>query len=355
MNFDHSAEQLELRDTVARARANGADWTTLASLGLFTLLVPEAYGGMELTLADIALVAEELGASLAPLSVTDTLIGSYVIAHHGGAAQQARWLPRLAEGKLKVALALTEAGGGYDAASMATSLSGGILTGRKLLVPHADTADAFLVPLPLGVAIVERQVEGFVLDIHDSIDPSCRHHRVDFNAKAELLDGFAPQDAAARLFDVAATVHAGLALGAAREMMTRAAEYARIRIQFDRPIGSFQAIKHKCADMYTMVEAARAAAYYAFCAVAESDGDGRRAASMAKAYCGETAIQCCEESIQVHGGMGFTWDLGLHHFLRRARVISSAWGDTVFHRDRVMAITLENLETAGAQTDQSIA
>jgi acyl-CoA dehydrogenase len=165
-------------------------------------------------------------------------------------------------------------------------------------------------------------------------------------APGAILDGHAPQDAAARLFDVAAALLSAVALGVAGEMVRRSADYARERVQFDKPIGSFQAIKHKCADMYTQVEAARAAAYYAICVLSETGEDGPRAASMAKAFCVDTAVECCHQGIQVHGGMGFTWELGLHHFLRRARILAASFGDSNFHRERVIAATLEHAALA---------
>jgi alkylation response protein AidB-like acyl-CoA dehydrogenase len=373
MNFDFDPQQIELRDTVARVltdvvpfeghEARGDDdhvvWSMLGELGLFGLLVTEAHGGLGLTLVDAALIAEEFGAALVPLSVTDTLIAADVIARHGSAGQQARWLSRIAEGQCRIALAWIEDSAGYDPAGMLTGVTGQALNGTKLLVPHADKADAFLIPVRSGVVLIERTAPGLTVTRHDSLDPACGHHRVDLNDVAigadAILDGFSPQDATARLFDVAATVHAGMALGIARETMARAVRYARERVQFDRPIGSFQAIKHKCADMFTVVEAARAAAYYAFCAVAEVSADGAYAASMAKAFCGDVAVRCCEDAIQIHGGMGFTWELGLHHFLRRAKVIGAAWGDGDFHRERVVVKTLEALAQAEPGSARSAA
>jgi alkylation response protein AidB-like acyl-CoA dehydrogenase len=373
MNFDFDPQQLELRDTVARALADAAPfeghatrgdddhavWSTLADLGLFGLMVPEAQGGLGLTLIDVALIAEEFGAALAPLSITDTLIACDVIARHGSAGQLAQWLPRIAEGHCRIAIGWIEEASGYDPVRMQTGIKGQSLNGTKLLVPHADKANAFLIPVQNGVALIDSNAPGVTLMPHESLDPTCGHHSVAFDSvvvTAEaVLNGFAPQDATARLFDVAATVYAGMALGIARETMNRAATYARERIQFDRPIGSFQAIKHKCADMFTSVEAARAAAYYGFCAVAEAGAEGPHAASMAKAFCGDVAVRCCQDAIQVHGGMGFTWELGLHHFLRRAKVMGAAWGDGDFHRERVMEKTLEALARPETSASRSAA
>ena len=370
MNFDFDEQQVELHSTVARALADalpferheprGADdragWDMMAELGLFGLLVPEAHGGLGLSLVDLALIAEELGVRLAPQSIIDTLVAADVIARHASERQQGVWLAPLAGGGLRVALAWHEAGAGYDPSRMTTTLRDGVLCGEKILVAHAAAADWLLVPFRYGesartgLAMVRGGAAGVIRARSESLDPACDHHRVLFNrvaiAPEAILDGHAPQDAAARMFDVAAALLSATALGIAGEMVRRSADYARERVQFDKPIGSFQAIKHKCADMYTQVEAARAVAYYAICVLSETGEDGPRAASMAKAFCVDTAVECCHQGIQVHGGMGFTWELGLHHFLRRARILAASFGDSNFHRERVIAATLEHAALA---------
>jgi acyl-CoA dehydrogenase len=248
---------------------------------------------------------------------------------------------------------------------MATTLTGGVLSGEKILVAHAAKADFLLVPFRhadgarTGLAMIAAGSEGLSLAPSESLDPASSHCSAAFSGVAvpasAILDGTAPQDAANRLFDVMAALQAAMALGLASELVTRSADYARERVQFDKPIGSFQAIKHMCANMYTQVEAARAASVYAIGALAEAAPDGPRAASMAKAFCADTAVRCCHDSIQVHGGMGFTWDMGLHHFLRRARLIAATFGDGDYHRERVMAATLAALGAAAAVETRSAA
>ena len=364
MNFDFDDQQLELHATVARALSDtlpfdglgvrgtddAAGWDLMAEMGLFGLLVPEANGGLGLSLVDLALIAEEFGATLAPQSIIDTLGAADAISRHASDEQKARWLGPLADGRLRVALAWHEAEGGYDPARMKTSLSDGVLTGEKILVAQAAKADFLLVPFRhgdsarIGLVMIDAKAHGLTLVLSETLDPASNFHRVSFSgveiAPDAIFDGHAPQAAAARLFDVAAALNAAVLLGIAAEMVERSAAYARERIQFDKPIGSFQAIKHTCANMYTQVEAARAASSYAICALAEGAPDGARAASMAKAFCSDTAIKCCQDCIQVHGGMGFTWELGLHHFLRRTRVLAAMFGDSDFHRERVVAATL---------------
>lgn len=379
MNFDFDEQQLELHSTVARAlaealkfeehEAHGSDdragWNMMAELGLFGLLVPEAHGGLGLSLVDLALIAEELGSRLAPQSIADTMAASDVIARHGTEEQQARWLVPLAEGRLRVALAWHEAGASYDPGQMTTSLVDGALRGEKILVAHAMEADFLLVPFRygessrIGLAMVERNKPGLSILESVSLDPACGHCTAVLTdlvlSEQEILDGFAPQAAAERLFSVAAALQAAIALGIAAEVVRRSADYARERIQFDKPIGSFQAIKHTCANMYAQVEAARAASYYAICALSEAAEDGPRAASMAKAFCSDVAVKCCHDGIQVHGGMGFTWELGLHHFLRRVRVIAAIFGDSDFHRERVIVATLRSLAPDAVEHERSAA
>jgi alkylation response protein AidB-like acyl-CoA dehydrogenase len=338
VNFDFNADQIELRDTVARALADGADWNALAELGLFALLVPEAQGGMGMSFVDVALIVQALGATLAPLAITDTLIATDLIARHrkGGIAK--KLLPGVAAGKTRIALAWQEPASGYgtdDIASMA-------VTGHKMLVAHADEADLFLVATDKGLVLIERAV--VMLTPHEGLDPSCAHHYLEYLTRDAIpLGAWMPRD---RLFDVAATVNAGLLLGISEKLLSLAAAYARERIQFDKPIGSFQGIKHKCADMTTAVEAAKSVAYYAFWAIAEEAPDRALTVSMAKAWCGDTATKCGHDTVQVHGGMGFTWELGLHHYLRRTAVLASSYGDATWHRERVLAETLAGMETA---------
>jgi alkylation response protein AidB-like acyl-CoA dehydrogenase len=338
VNFDFGPEQIELRDTVARALADGADWHALAELGLFALLVPEAQGGMGMSFVDVALIVQELGATLSPLAITDTLIATDLIARHrkGGVANEL--LPGIAVGKTRIALAWQEPGSGYDASDIASMAA----TGHKMLVADADEADLFLVATDKGLVLVDKSAA--TLTPHHGLDPSCAHHYLEYSAREAIpLGAWIPR---ARLFDVAATVNAGLLLGISEKLLTLSAAYARERIQFDKPIGSFQAIKHKCADMAVSFEAAKSVAYYAFWAMAEDAPDRAKAASMAKAWCGDTAIKAGHDAVQIHGGMGFTWELGLHHYLRRTAVLSSAYGDATWHRERVLAETLAEMQEA---------
>lgn len=362
MNFGFNSEQKSLGDTVAErltdfpsllapdpAEAKDPEvWKALAELGLFSLLVPEQDGGVGLSLVDIALAVEALGAGLAPPIVSSTLIATDVIAAYGAIAQKERLLPAIAAGDLKVAIAVLEAGQGYDPEDVQTVLSGGKVSGSKMLTADGQDADAFLVLVRSdnrpAVVVVDRAAPGVRVRSHVDLDASsglCELVLDGVEVSDDPLNGFSASAVAVdRLIDVASTVYAGMEIGIAGRMLDAAVEYAKTREQFGQAIGAFQAIKHRCADMAVAVEAGRSAAYYAFWAIAENAPDRGRASSMAKAYCGEVTRDACNEAIQIHGGMGFTWELGLHRFLRRAKVMEHAFGDHTWHYERVMTTTL---------------
>lgn len=370
MNFAFDEQQRELGETVASALADvGAllspnlepqgqieAWTTLAELGLFALLVPEEQGGVGLSMCDMALSVEAIGAGLAPSLVASTLIATDLIARLGTSDQKAELLPAIARGECRVAIATSEAGADYSPERAQAAVASGRLDGEKVLVAGAGDADVLILTARDGhqtrLYVVPRTASGVTIDPHDSIDPSASLSRVVFKS-VDVNDGaLGTANHVDRLLSVAATVHAGMLCGIANRMLTTSVDYASTREQFGKPIGSFQAIKHRCADMAVAVEAARSASYYAFWAIADHPSDAPRAASMAKAYCNEVARFVCNEAIQVHGGMGFTWELGLHRFLRRSKLLQHSFGDTAFHQERVVAATLASeLPIAVAQRD----
>lgn len=362
MNFGFNEEQKSLGETIAQLLGDfpallapdpgeAQDpqvWTSLAELGLFSLLVPEADGGVGLSLVDIALGVEALGAGLAPPIVASTLIATDLIAQYGTAEQKARLFPRVASGDLKIGLATLEADQGYDPGQVRTLLGGGGVSGTKILVPGGQDADIFLVLVQSdkqpALILIQREARGLSLRPHADIDPSSGLCELILEGAAiaddALISHKAPGEAVERLFDVAATIYAGMEIGIAARMLDTAVEYAKTRVQFGQPIGAFQAIKHGCADMAVSVEAGRSAAYYAFWAASENVSDRARASSMAKAYCGEVSRDVCNHAIQIHGGMGFTWELGLHRFLRRAKILEHGFGNHAWHYERVITATV---------------
>lgn len=362
MNFAFDEEQKSLGDTVSRlladhtallapdlsADAAGPAWDALAELGLFAMMVPEDHGGAGLTTVDLALSVEAMGGALAPLAAVDALLVTDLLVRHGTPSQQQDILPRVAAGELRVAVAIAELGCGDAPEDVAAKVSNDRLTSTKMLVREAAQADMFAVVAQSAsgpaVFLVPADAQGVSVRLHEDIDPTSAMGEVTFADvaldSAALLGSANPGRAVARLFDGGAALSALLHLGIASRMLATAVDYARTRVQFGQAIGSFQSIKHRCADMAVAVESARSATYYGIWAFSEDAPDRARAVSMAKAYAGEVARHVCNETIQVHGGMGFTWELGLHRFLRRAKVIEHGFGSSTWHNERVLVETL---------------
>jgi alkylation response protein AidB-like acyl-CoA dehydrogenase len=374
MDFEFSEDQRLMQESLrgllssrfdiaaARRLADGAGfdaglWAALAEAGVFAVPVPEAQGGLGLGLVDTVLLLEEFGRALVPAPAAETLLAAELITRCGTPAQRDRWLPGLADGSLHATTAMAEPEGGFglDQVSLAARRrpGGWVLAGRKTLVPQAAEAGLVLVVARfgvdgrLGIAICPRDADGLTVSAHAGLDLSSRQHLLDFADVAigeDAVLGGAPDPAhAARLFDLAAAAAAAQQAGIAARLLDEAVDYAKQRVQFGQPIGAFQAIKHKCADMATAVEGARAASYHAALALAEGAPDAARAVSVAKAFCGDAARLASREALQIHGGIGFTWELGLHLWLRRAKALELSWGDTAWHRQRALACALADL------------
>jgi alkylation response protein AidB-like acyl-CoA dehydrogenase len=376
MNFDFNEEQYAFRDSVRGflgdrpAGVGGALpwagesarqlWSGIAELGVFSALVPEEFGGLGLTFVDLALVLEEFGRALVPPSVVETLVATDAIVRHGSADQKQSMLPRIATGQLRLACAIIEQVAGYDMAEMGTAVvSDGRdyrLDGSKILVPEAANADFLLVAAGFGggrgngLVFVERTHSGVELREQRTLDPASAYHEAVFRHVAipreNILSGEPSSDALQRLFNASATAAGALMTGVAGKVLETSVEYVKQRSQFGKLIGSFQAIKHRCADMAVAVDSSRSAAYYAAWSLASGAADLTKAVSIAKSFCGDTARFVCNEGIQVHGGIGFTWDLGLHFYLRRAKLLEYSYGDSTYHRERVIREALRELGTA---------
>lgn len=370
MDFLFNEQQTSLGETVAEVLADlptltaptptrehdDAAWQALSEIGLFALLVPEDHGGVGLPVLDCALAVRSLGSGLAPPLVAATLVATELIARCGSSSLKQAAMPRLAAGELRIALAVAEAGAGLDPADWNCRLTNGRLTGSKIAVMGGAGANAFLIAARQGancvLVYVETGSEGTTVEAHEALDPSA-------GLSVLRLEGVALSDGAVlaspafdELIDLSATFDAEIAIGIAGRMLDVAVNYAKSRIQFGQPIGAFQAIKHRCADMAVAVEAGQVTADYAFWACAEDRSDQARRASAAKAYCSEIARDACRDAIQIHGGMGFTWELGLHRFLRRAKVIEHCLGTPSWHYDRVLRQTLiGNARVAEARRD----
>ena len=373
MDFDFSSEQYMLHDSVRRfladhagprqVRAQGATfdaalWQGLADLGLPTLLVPEAHGGAGLGLVDAALLWEEMGRSLLAPPMLQAMVASDTLARHASAVQAGAWLPALAAGQLRPAFAHQETNTGHTAAEVRLqarpSGEGWHLEGDKVLVPAAASATHFLVSArsgdgPAGLFMCTASTPGVAVHAHETMDAHSALCKLSFRgAQAQRLGESPDSPALARLLQ-AHTLAASLQMvGVAAAAFDLALAYAKQRTQFDRVIGSFQAIKHKFSDMLVALEGARSTAYFAAWALAENDPAQAMAASMAKAACGDMCRLVCNEALQIHGGVGFTHEFDIHWFMRRGKYLEYAFGDASFHRERVASLLLDDAPTTTA-------
>jgi acyl-CoA dehydrogenase len=271
----------------------------------------------------------------------------------GSEAQKSAWLPRLASGEAVGTLGLAEGPGRADPRRLRTAFRNGTLSGEKLPVPDGDAADIALVVAQgergLVLALVDLKGAGVTRAPVDTIDPSRSHARIVFdNAPAEALGALGtPGDGEAllrRVEDRAAVLIAFEQVGGAQRSLEMARDYALERYAFGRPIGSFQAIKHKLADVYVATELARSNAYYGAWALATDAAELPIAAATARVSASEAYFLAARENIQVHGGMGYTWEFDCHLYYRRAKLLSLALGSTRLWRDRLIT----HLETANA-------
>ena len=370
MRFALSAEQAELKRSARRFLAShwssaqvraaterepagpshAQAWHPLAEQGWASLLVPEEHGGLGLQWLEVSLLAEETGRALACVPFFSTVcLGTNALQAAGDDVQLAERLPVIAAGKLQVTLAFAESTHvqPFAIATTAREADGGfVLAGRKRYVVDGQTADLLIVSARAPDTKGEDGVALFEVDARAAgvrIEPVQTLDATRPMAHVELHDVRVPRkvkmgDAAAlrRTLDRAAIALAAESLGGAERCLEMAVDYAKTRVQFDRPIGSFQAIKHRLADLFTLVETARSAAWYAS-DVASSGDDAELAvaASLAKSYCTEAFFRCAAENLQVHGGIGFTWEHDAHLYLKRARGSLTLLGAASHDRERV--------------------
>ena len=348
MNFDFPDELKQLRaearrfladrcpPAAARRALEGAPldralWSELAAMGWVGAALPERHGGAGLGQLALCVLSEELGRSLAPLPWASSVCqAGEALAAFGSPAQQAHWLPRLAAGEAMATLALAAGPGPFDPARLAGGVASGRITTTRLAVPDALGADLFLVAAPGPGSLlwlVARDAPGVTVSPAEGIDPTRPIGRLDLrDAPAEPLPGAADPTALRRLIDRAAVLAAFEQLGTAEAALAMATDYARERYAFGRPIGSFQAIKHKLADVYIAVELARSNACYGAWALEADSAELPVAAAVARIAGCEAGWIATRENIQTHGGMGFTWAYDCHLYYRRARAQALALG-----------------------------
>ena len=324
-------------------------WKEMARLGWLGLALPEVHGGSALGMVETAIVLEEMGRVACPGPYLETVVAAQGIQAAGTTAQQARWLPAIVGGAVRATVALLDAELDWRPEATATRAErapdGVRLTGVKQWVPWAHVADLLLVPArgPEGLSLflVEAGAEGLDVSPVSAMDPGMRWSTVRLEGVlaghgARLGEAGAAAGVLDDLLRRGAVGAAAMMLGAARRCLDMSVDYAKVREQFGQPIGSFQAIRHRCAEMLLEVENAHAATYYAAWALDTDAEDGALAASVAKAYVSEAARKVCGDAIQVHGGIGFTWEYDLHLYFKRAKTLEATWGDADYHRELVV-------------------
>lgn len=373
MNFDFSDDSKQLREQARRflAEQSGARqvravlegaapydaalWRGIAEMGWLGAAIPEAYGGAGLGHEGLCVLAEEIGRAVAPVPFSSSVyLASEAIALGGSEAQKSTWLPRLAAGEAIGTLAWGETTGnpspsGVRARAQGGRLEGERVTGEKVPVPDGAISDFAVVAArdevdSLVLMLVDLNGPGVRRETLASLDPTRNQARLVFDqAPAERLagDGEAVLQA---VLDRAAVLIAFEQLGGATACLEMAVDFARQRYAFGRPIGSFQAIKHKLADIYVANELARSNAYYGCWALATGAAELRLAAAAARVSATEAFHLASKENIQTHGGMGFTWAADCHLFYRRAKLLGLCLGSAPFWKDRLVS----ELETRNA-------
>ena len=363
MNFAFTEEQDELRKTVRaflEAKSpesavreqmetdNGFDpavWSQMGEqMGLQGLHIPEEYGGSGYTYVELGIVLEEMGRALlcAPF-FSSVVLAANTLLHSGDDAAKKTLLPGIASGETTAALAFTEPSGKWDEAGItmqATAAGGGFtLSGTKMFVLDGHTADVIIVAARTGKGVtlfsVDSAATGLTRTALSTMDQTRKQAKLEFADTPATLVGVEGDGwkVLSTVLDLAAVGLAAEQVGGAQKVLEMAVEYAKVRVQFGRPIGSFQAIKHKCADMLLEVESAKSAAYYGMWCAAEMNDELPSVASLAKAYCSEAYFHATAENIQIHGGIGFTWEHPAHLYFKRAKSSELLFGDPTYHRE----------------------
>jgi alkylation response protein AidB-like acyl-CoA dehydrogenase len=319
---------------------DSALWTKLAEQGFTGIIVPEEFGGMGLGKVELILLMEEAGYALlpGPFFSTVALAGS-VINACASSEQKKKYLVSIAAGQSRSTVALVEAAGSWDAGGLKINASGNKLTGTKLFVTDAAAADFIVVVAREGVFIVDAKAPGLHIEPMKGMDLARKIYSVEFkNTPAEILDN---AGALAGALDVATAALCAEMTGGMQRALELTVAYAKTRKQFGKPIGIFQAVQHLCADMYLETESSRSATYYAAWALEENTPDAAASVSVAKMYASDAARNVGNRGIQVHGGMGFTWENDIHLYYRRAKASETMLGDATFHRERIARLVID--------------
>ncbi|MGY4400344.1 acyl-CoA dehydrogenase family protein [Bradyrhizobium sp. USDA 3315] len=366
MNFDFSDEQKQMRDEArkflseqcppkavrevldGKAPYDKALWKGLAEMGFLGVAIPEQFGGAGAGHLELCVIAEEMGRALAPVPFSSTVyLAAEAILIAGSDAQKQKWLPKIAAGEAIGTLALFEGKGNPSPKAIKVTANGGVLNGVKKPVPDGAIADFAVVAARTGSSGRESDISLFIVDLKaggveikslTNIDLTRGQAEFTFkDAKAEPL-GAAGEGCSVitQVLDRAAVLTAFEQVGGADRALEMGRDYALDRIAFGRPIGSFQAVKHMLADMYVSATLARSNCYYGAWALSTNAGELPEAAAAARISATQAFQHCAKNNIQVHGGMGFTWEFDCHMYYRRANAVALGLGSLSYWEDALI-------------------
>lgn len=370
MNFGLTETQQTLKNTVRKFLAaecplaevrkqmetetafDASLWRKIAEQGWTGMIFPEEYGGFGMGMVEMGAALEEMGRALlpGPFFSTVVLAGS-VLDAAASESQKRKYLGAICRGEAKATLALLEESASWSPDGVQMKANGLSLSGRKLFVPDAGVAD-FLVVVArmdgdLALFVVPSGAPGLRVTHLNAMDNTRKLYEIEFDSvPAELLaQGGRARKALDQALDIATAGLVAEMTGGMQRLLEITVEYAKTRKQFGRPIGEFQAVQHQCADMLVYTESSRSAAYYAAYAIQEGIPEAHLAVSVAKAYASDAYRETGNRAIQIHGGMGFTWENDAHLFYRRAKASELAFGDAAFHRERIAKMVVDAPQT----------
>lgn len=362
MNFDFSDDQKSLKDQARKFLAEKAGakstrqvlndagvsydaalWRAVAEMGWLGAAIPEEHGGLGLGRLEVCVLAEELGRALAPIPFSSTVyFFAEAVLLAGSDAQKAAVLPKLAAGEVIGCFATSEGPGAPSPSTIQAKFDNGALNGVKIPVTDGDCATHAVVLAKdgagLSLVLVDLSQAGVTRSTIKTLDPSRGHAKLEFkDAKAERLGAVGQGwELAEAIADRAAVLIAFEQIGGSQACLEMATDYAKSRFAFSRPIGSFQAIKHKLADMYVAIEVARSNAYYGAWALSTEAAELPFAAAASRVAASDAYYLCAKENIQTHGGMGFTWEVDCHLFYRRAKLLALQAGAPAVWREKLV-------------------
>ena len=369
MNFDFSEDQKLLKEQVARFLSDNCPievvrgvlesddyysskvWSGLVDLGLTGTTIPEEYGGLGLGPLELCVIAEELGRASAPVPFSSSVyLATEALKLFGTDQQKEKWLPQLASGEIIATFALTESAIEPNSNNIQCSFSSGKINGVKMPTPDGSYADICIAVIKdktkdgdgIGMAIVELNNSSVTKKLLSTLDETRNHAELIFNnTDADLMnnsdDGW---NDVQQILDIAAVLMAFEQIGGAEASLTMAKEYALDRFAFGRQIGSYQAIKHKLADMYIAITLAKSNCYYGAWALSSESSELSLAAATARVSATKAFQLCSKENIQTHGGNGFTWEYDCHLFYKRSKVLSVLLGSEATWKEKLV----KNLE-----------